>query len=116
MAELLKGNLNAAASALIRASPSANIGGGMQKYADGGIFNRPTIGMFGEAGEEVILPTTNPGRTAELISQSPMLSSMMSPNVNVYIGNQQIDAYIDQRVNQAQAATARSLSYGSRSI
>lgn len=86
------------------------------RYADGGIFNRPTVGMFGEAGEEVILPTTNPGRTAELISQSPMLSSMMSPNVAVYIGNQQIDAYIDERVARSQTATARSLSYGSRSI
>lgn len=116
LAQLLSGALNAAANAKIRASPSGNIGGGMQKYADGGIFNKPTVGMFGEAGEEVILPTTNPGRTAELISQSPMLSSMMSPNVSVYIGNQQIDAYIDERVARSQTATARSLSYGSRSI
>lgn len=90
--------------------------GGTQQYADGGIFNKPTLGIFGEAGEEVIIPTTKPGRAAELISQSPMLSSMMSPSVNVYIGNQQIDAYIDSRVARSQAATARGLSYGSRSL
>lgn len=90
--------------------------GGQQQYADGGIFNKPTLGVFGEAGEEVLIPTTKPGRAAELISQSPMLSSMMSPNVNVYIGNQQIDAYIDSRVARSQVATARGLSYGSRSL
>jgi len=90
--------------------------GGTQQYADGGIFNKPTLGVFGEAGEEVLIPTTRPGRAAQLISQSPMLSSMMSPNVNVYIGNQQIDAYIDSRVARSQTATARGLSYGSRSL
>lgn len=90
--------------------------GGFTQYADGGIFNKPTVGMFGEAGEEVIIPTTKPARAAELISQSPMLSSMMTPSVNVYIGNQQIDAYIDSRVARSQATTARGLAYGSRSL
>jgi hypothetical protein len=89
---------------------------GVQQYSEGGIFNTPTLGVFGEAGEEVIIPTSKPARAAELISQSPMLSSMMSPSVNVYIGNQQIDAYIDQRVARSQAAIARNLSYGSRSL
>lgn len=89
---------------------------GFPEYAHGGIFNTPTLGVFGEAGEEVLIPTSKPARAAELISQSPMLSSMMSPNVNVYIGNQQIDAYIDQRVARSQAAIARGLSYGSRSL
>lgn len=111
-------NLAAALWSASRASISVGNQGfaGFNRYAEGGIFNRPTVGMFGEAGEEVILPTTKPARTAELISQSPMLSSMMSPNVSVYIGNQQIDAYIDERVARSQTATARSLSYGSRSI
>lgn len=96
--------------------PAPSRPGGFQEYAHGGIFNTPTLGVFGEAGEEVLIPTSKPARAAELISQSPILSSMMSPNVNVYIGNQQIDAYIDQRVARSQAATARGLSYGSRSL
>lgn len=110
----------AGAVASIGTVTGAGVGGALGRairgYADGGIFNTPTLGVFGEAGEEVIIPTTKPGRAAELISQSPMLSSMMTPTVNVYIGNQQLDAYIDQRVARSQVGTARALAYGSRSI
>jgi hypothetical protein len=89
--------------------------GGQQKYADGGIVTGPTSALIGEAGPEVVIPLTRPDRAAELMAQSG-LSGMVSPTVNVYIGNQQIDAYIDSRVNQSMAVTARSLTYGSRGI
>jgi hypothetical protein len=39
---------------------------------------------------------------------------MMGTNVNVYIGNQQIDAYIDNRVSRQMAVTARTAAYGTR--
>lgn len=96
----------------------SDIRGGYQYkgYADGGIFDSPTVGMFGEAGREVIIPTTKPRRAAELIQQSGLgdMFGSGSTNVNVYIGNQQIDAYIDDRVNRQMSQTARSMSYGSR--
>lgn len=89
--------------------------GGQQRYADGGIVTGPTNALIGEAGPEVVIPLSRPARAAELMSQSG-LGSMMSPTVNVYIGSQQIDAYIDTRIEQSNAATARSLAYGARGI
>lgn len=88
--------------------------GGQQKFADGGIVTGPTNALIGEAGPEAVIPLTNPGRAAEVLNEAG-LTSMLSPNINVYIGNRQIDAYIDARVDQSMAVTARSLAYGSRS-
>jgi SLT domain-containing protein len=39
-------------------------------YAEGGIFNSPTLGMIGEAGPEVLLPLSRPDRLAELLRAS----------------------------------------------
>jgi len=88
--------------------------GGQQKFARGGIVTGPTNALIGEAGPEAVIPLTNPGRAAEVLNEAG-LTSMLSPNINVYIGNRQIDAYIDARVDQSMAVTARSLAYGSRS-
>ena len=88
---------------------------GFQMYAEGGIVNRPTMGLVGEAGPEAILPLNNPGRASQILSQTG-LGSSLSPTVNVYIGNQAIDAYIDTRVAGRMATTARDLAYGSRGI
>jgi phage-related minor tail protein len=88
---------------------------GVQAHADGGVFSTPHVGLVAEAGPEAIIPLNNPGRAAEVMAEAG-LGGMMSPTVNVYIGNQQIDAYIDSRVNQSMAVTARSLTYGSRGI
>lgn len=85
------------------------------KHANGGVFNSPHVGMVAEAGPEAIIPLNRPGRAAQVMQQAG-LSGMMNPSVNVYIGNQQIDAYIDNRVNSAMRATSRSLSYGSRNV
>lgn len=89
--------------------------GGQQKYADGGIVTGPTNALIGEAGAEAVIPLTNPARAQELMAASG-LDRMASPNVNVYIGNQQVDAYIDERVDRRMVFTARSLAYGGREI
>lgn len=88
--------------------------GGQQRYAEGGIVTGPTNALIGEDGAEAVIPLTKPGRAAQIMNEAG-LTSMLSPNINVYIGNRQIDAYIDARVDQSMAVTARSLSYGSRS-
>lgn len=88
---------------------------GIKAHADGGVFSSPHVGLVAEAGPEAIIPLNNPARAAEVMNEAG-LSNMMSPTVNVYIGNQQIDAYIDSRVNQRMAVTARSLAYGGRGI
>lgn len=88
--------------------------GGQQKYAEGGIVTGPTNALIGEAGPEAVIPLSKPARAAEIMNEAG-LTSMLNPSINVYIGNQQIDAYIDARVNANNAVTARSLAYGSRS-
>lgn len=93
----------------------ARVASGVQMYANGGIVNRPTLGMIGEAGPEAVLPLSNPARSAQILSQTG-LGASLSPTVNVFIGNQQIDAYIDSRVNARMATTARDLAYGGRGV
>lgn len=88
---------------------------GAKAHADGGVFDSPHLGMVAEAGPEAIIPLNRPARAAQVMNQAG-LSGMMSPSVNVYIGNRQIDAYIDDRVSSAMRATSRSLSYGSRNV
>ena len=88
---------------------------GVQAHADGGVFNRPHVGLVAEAGPEAIIPLNNPTRAMQVMNEAG-LSGMASPTVNVFIGNQQIDAYIDQRVNARMAVTARDLAYGGRGV
>lgn len=88
---------------------------GVKAYAKGGIVTSPTVGLVGEAGAEAIIPLNNPARAQQLMAESG-LDRMASSTVNVYIGNDQIDAYIDDRVDQRMVFTARSLAYGGREI
>ncbi len=48
-------------------------------HANGGIFNRATAGIFGEAGTEVIVPMTRPARARELADRSG-LTQMLHPS------------------------------------
>lgn len=89
--------------------------GGQQRFAHGGIVTGPTNALIGEAGDEVVIPLSRPARAAQLLNESG-LSSMMSPTVNVYIGNQQIDAYIATQTNRQLAMSARAMNYGTRGI
>lgn len=40
---------------------------GMKMYAEGGVIDKPHMGVVGEDGEEVIIPTTKKARGAELL-------------------------------------------------
>lgn len=88
---------------------------GPQPHAHGGVFSTPHVGLVAEAGPEAIIPLSNPSRAAEVLNESG-LSSMLSPTVNVYIGNEQIQAYIAVETNRQLAISARSMSYGTRGI
>lgn len=39
-------------------------------FAAGGMVNRPTLGMLGESGPEMVLPLSNPRRTRELMGKA----------------------------------------------
>lgn len=62
--------LTATASAYLSVYVSGSGTSAVYRYAEGGIFRRPTVGMFGEAGDEAIIPMTRPGRAMQLMRES----------------------------------------------
>lgn len=112
---------NSLRAAIIRANNAARnapIGsiplGRMRGYADGGVITSPTVGLIGEAGPEAIIPLSNPARAAQVMNEAGLTGG--GANVTVYIGNQQINAYIDSRVDKRMNLTARTMAYGSRNV
>jgi len=47
-------------------------------FARGDIVNRPTLGVFGEAGPEVIVPLSKPRRMVELLSKALAMTGGLS--------------------------------------
>jgi hypothetical protein len=45
-------------------------------FADGGIVNRPVVGLVGEAGPEVIIPLTRPQRARQLAQESGLVDML----------------------------------------
>lgn len=82
------GLLDQALSSLIKtlSGGARSVGGGLIQgftslfHAQGGYYNKPTLGVFGEAGPEVILPLNNPQRSREIMTQVPpsIMASMMN--------------------------------------
>jgi hypothetical protein len=105
----------------LKALPGASAGtasfGGAPGHAEGGIFNSEHLARVAEGGRsEVIIPLTDRRRAMELADRSG-LSSMMNQNdvsVNVYIGDEQINARIDKRVGAGINGLTRSMQYGPR--
>lgn len=52
------------------AIPLPRVGGPVVRYADGDIVDRPTLGVFGEAGREVNINLTRPARAMDLMDRS----------------------------------------------
>lgn len=102
-------NNSHAAGKDIRARPLGTYKG----YANGGVFTSPTVGLFAESGPEAIIPLSNPARAQQVMAQAGLGGT---GNVSVYIGNDQINAYIDKRVDTRLSMTARSMSYGVRPV
>lgn len=51
---------------------------GPLKFADGGVVNTATAGIFGEAGREAILPLTRPMRMADILSHPQVLPPVLA--------------------------------------
>ena len=49
---------------------SVGIGGGLSGHALGGVFTRPTYGLFGEDGPEAIVPLSKPARAREVMQEA----------------------------------------------
>lgn len=92
------------------------VGGALVKFADGDIVNRPTVGIFGEAGPEVVIPLTKPARAAELAEKSGLNAILGNggTQVMVFIGNEQLESRMVQVVERSNANQATALSQGPR--
>lgn len=92
--------------------------GGQQAYADGGFITAPTMALMGEGYKpELVLPLSQPQRSAQLLAQSPLAGALGgAPIVNVYVGNEQLDARMYRVASDANQAQGRVLSMQPRSI
>lgn len=88
------------------------------EYAEGGLVTQPTQALIGEAGPEVVIPLTRPARAAELLKMSgldKMLGSS-TPSVQVFVGNEQLDARTYRIVTGNNEAMSNSLAFGARGL
>jgi SLT domain-containing protein len=52
--------------------------GGFRGYSEGGIFDRPTLGLFAEAGREALIPLTQPSRALEIMRTAGLDSLVLN--------------------------------------
>jgi len=91
--------------------------GGNQPFADGGIVYGPTSALIGEAGAEAVIPLTRPARAAQLLQQSGldrMLFGGGDISVQVFVGNEELDARTVRIVQASNRRQAQQLSFGTR--
>lgn len=68
-------------TALEKVSPTNwNLGGGADTpwvpWASGGVVDKPTLALIGEAGKELILPLSNMNRTFQLLREAGLMDAM----------------------------------------
>jgi hypothetical protein len=74
-------------------------------YKEGGIFNRPSVIGVGEAGTEAVMPLERNTGWIDVLATKLVAAMQSAPpaaagagggggDIYVYIGNEQIDAYI----------------------
>ncbi len=88
------------------------------EYAEGGLVQQPTHALIGEAGPEVVIPLTKPNRAAQLMQQSGLagMLSAAASIVNVFIGNEQLDARMVRVAEANNQALSNSLAFGARGL
>lgn len=88
------------------------------EYAEGGIIAHPTMALMGEAGPEVVIPLTKPARAAELMQQTGLAGMLTAQAtvVNVYVGNEQLDARTYRIVEENNSTMSNSLAFGARGL
>lgn len=92
--------------------------GGFTEFAEGGLVATPTSALIGEAGPEVVIPLTRPARAAELMRMSGLdkMLAPATPTVNVFVGNEQLDARTYRIVTENNNALSSSLEFGARGL
>lgn len=81
----------ASAIANIPSLPSG-FGGLFNFFAQGGIVNRATAAIIGEAGPEVVLPLSKPERARELAAESGLMDVLLSGSSNITTARRSVGA------------------------
>lgn len=91
---------------------------GFSEFAEGGMVSTPTHALIGEAGPEVVIPLTRPARAAELMRMSGLDKMLQpaTPTVNVFVGNEQLDARTYRIVTENNESLSSSLAFGARGL
>lgn len=91
---------------------------GFSEFAEGGLVSSPTHALIGEAGPEVVIPLTRPARAAELMRMSGLDKMLQpaTPTVNVFVGNEQLDARTYRIVTENNESLSSSLAFGARGL
>jgi hypothetical protein len=92
--------------------------GGGKGHADGAIVSSPEVARLAERGPEVVIPLTNPRRAMALMAQSGLneLAGGGTGDVNVYIGNEKIDAHVERVQAKGFNSFARNVKYTRRPV
>lgn len=101
----------------IPASFITGIGGAVaDKFSGGGVVPRDEIAMV-HKGEPILDPANSVARNRAILADAGMLDVLQpqAPQVNVFVGNEQLDARTDYRISLSNQRTARALSTGPRS-
>lgn len=93
------------------------------QFARGAVIDRPTLGVIGEAGREVIIPLEKPARARELAQESGLDRILTGGNgaapvyvsMRAYIGNEEITSMIRYEVDDSLDAVAAQIDGGVRS-
>lgn len=107
-----------AANAGVQATGPSQSFGSAPGHATGGIFGTEHLARIAEGGRrEVVIPLTDRKRAMELADRSGLTQMMNAPpTVNVYIGDEQIAARVDKRVQVGIKGLTSSMMYGPRPI
>lgn len=92
--------------------------GGFTEFGDGGIVHAPTEAIIGDGGSEVVIPLTKPSRAAALMRQSGLANmlSAASTLVQVFVGNEELDARTVRIVEANNQSLGNSLAFGARGL
>lgn len=87
--------------------------------ANGAFVTSPTLALIGERNPEVVLPTDNPARAAQLLRQSGLAATLgiaaaTNTYVTVKIGERDITDIVSTEVAAANDETAMAMAHGSR--
>ena len=66
-----------------RTASPGGLGGGIPKFAEGGVVNKPTVALFGEAGAEAFVPLPD-GKTIPVTMDNSSVGGMVN-NTNVTV-------------------------------